>query len=267
MLFRSRRVLYNRASADLDGNPWSERKRWVWWDAGRGEWVGYDVPDFAPTKAPNDPGDPTDPNDPNDPDPNNPDGRYLQPLPEGFETPLLDEEFVVRLEWQHLTQERPLVSRSVDLELIYCVSPPGVAIDRHHTEACSTWTIPQNTWRIDGESYTVRTGGDATRDGIAEQVGHLILHVGRTYVGVLYHSGGYNALGTVRMYHRGEQISEELLVLTAPGQMYYVASMEWGGEDTLPERLAAPLCRRSATQRCDDNYYLDEIPLYLDDPE
>jgi formate dehydrogenase major subunit len=28
----NRRVLYNRASADLAGNPWSERKRWVWWD-------------------------------------------------------------------------------------------------------------------------------------------------------------------------------------------------------------------------------------------
>lgn len=55
----NRRVLYNRASADLDGNPWSERKRWVWWDAARGEWVGYDVPDFAATKAPNAPGDPS----------------------------------------------------------------------------------------------------------------------------------------------------------------------------------------------------------------
>ena len=54
----NRRVLYNRASADLDGNPWSERKRWVWWDSARGEWVGYDVPDFAATKAPSDPGDP-----------------------------------------------------------------------------------------------------------------------------------------------------------------------------------------------------------------
>ena len=54
----NRRVLYNRASADLQGNPWSERKRWVWWDAERGEWVGYDVPDFAATKAPTDPGNP-----------------------------------------------------------------------------------------------------------------------------------------------------------------------------------------------------------------
>src|SRR5699024_7206821 len=28
----NRRILYNRASADLDGNPWSERKKLVWWD-------------------------------------------------------------------------------------------------------------------------------------------------------------------------------------------------------------------------------------------
>ena len=53
----NRRVLYNRASADADGNPWSERKRWVWWEDGR--WTGYDVPDFAATKAPNEPGDPS----------------------------------------------------------------------------------------------------------------------------------------------------------------------------------------------------------------
>jgi len=52
----NRRILYNRASADADGNPWSERKRWVWWDGAR--WTGYDVPDFAATKAPDDPGDP-----------------------------------------------------------------------------------------------------------------------------------------------------------------------------------------------------------------
>src|SRR5690625_1268393 len=55
----NRRILYNRASADPNGAPWSERKRWVWWDGTRGEWVGYDVPDFAPTKAPAEPGDPS----------------------------------------------------------------------------------------------------------------------------------------------------------------------------------------------------------------
>ena len=32
----NRRILYNRASADPDGTPWSERKRYVWWDAERG---------------------------------------------------------------------------------------------------------------------------------------------------------------------------------------------------------------------------------------
>jgi formate dehydrogenase major subunit len=46
----NRRVLYNRASADPSGRPWSERKKWVWWEGGR--WTGYDVPDFAVTKPP-----------------------------------------------------------------------------------------------------------------------------------------------------------------------------------------------------------------------
>ena len=48
----NRRLIYNRASADLQGRPWSERKKWVWWDEAQKKWVGYDVPDFAPTKAP-----------------------------------------------------------------------------------------------------------------------------------------------------------------------------------------------------------------------
>jgi formate dehydrogenase major subunit len=41
-----RRVLYNRASADPDGNPWSERKKLVWWDAALRRWVGDDIADF-----------------------------------------------------------------------------------------------------------------------------------------------------------------------------------------------------------------------------
>jgi formate dehydrogenase major subunit len=49
----NRRVLYNRASADLKGKPWSERKKWVWWDGK--EWTGYDTPDFAKTKPPSAP--------------------------------------------------------------------------------------------------------------------------------------------------------------------------------------------------------------------
>ncbi|OJF14733.1 formate dehydrogenase [Couchioplanes caeruleus subsp. caeruleus] len=47
-----RRTLYNRASADPDGRPWSERKRYVWWDEEAGEWTGFDVPDFERTKPP-----------------------------------------------------------------------------------------------------------------------------------------------------------------------------------------------------------------------
>jgi len=48
----NRRTLYNRASADPEGNPWSERKRYVWWDPAQGEWTGADVPDFEKTKPP-----------------------------------------------------------------------------------------------------------------------------------------------------------------------------------------------------------------------
>jgi len=48
----NRRILYNRASADPQGNPWSERKRYVWWDADQGAWTGYDTPDFIPDRAP-----------------------------------------------------------------------------------------------------------------------------------------------------------------------------------------------------------------------
>jgi formate dehydrogenase major subunit len=57
----NRRILYNRCSADQDGRPWSERKRLIWWDAqaaeGKGQWVGYDVPDFELHKAPQQPPD------------------------------------------------------------------------------------------------------------------------------------------------------------------------------------------------------------------
>ncbi|MGH2876638.1 MAG: molybdopterin dinucleotide binding domain-containing protein, partial [Solirubrobacteraceae bacterium] len=48
----NRRLLYNRASADPAGNPWSERKRYVWWDADEEKWTGHDVPDFKATMAP-----------------------------------------------------------------------------------------------------------------------------------------------------------------------------------------------------------------------
>jgi formate dehydrogenase major subunit len=69
----NRRLMYNRASADLEGQPWDKERRlaqdparrgrnlrgYVYWDADRprpdgqrGLWVGFDVPDFVPTKAP-----------------------------------------------------------------------------------------------------------------------------------------------------------------------------------------------------------------------
>lgn len=48
----NRRILYNRASAAPDGSPWSERKKYVWWDAEQHRWAGRDVPDFVPDRAP-----------------------------------------------------------------------------------------------------------------------------------------------------------------------------------------------------------------------
>ena len=48
----NRRILYNRASADLEGKPWSPGKALVWWDAEAGQWTGHDVPDFPATRAP-----------------------------------------------------------------------------------------------------------------------------------------------------------------------------------------------------------------------
>jgi formate dehydrogenase major subunit len=54
----NRRMLYNRASADPDGKPWSERKKYVWWNAAAGKWDGVDVPDFPATKAPTSPAKP-----------------------------------------------------------------------------------------------------------------------------------------------------------------------------------------------------------------
>jgi formate dehydrogenase major subunit len=49
----NRRILYNRASADPEGRPWSERKRYVWWDPEQGCWTGLgDEPDFVPDRSP-----------------------------------------------------------------------------------------------------------------------------------------------------------------------------------------------------------------------
>ena len=51
------RVIYNRASARPDGQPWSDRKKLVWWDEQQKTWTGLDRPDFVLDKRPDDPGD------------------------------------------------------------------------------------------------------------------------------------------------------------------------------------------------------------------
>jgi formate dehydrogenase major subunit len=50
----NRRIMYNRASAKPDGTPWSERKKYMFWDAEKKTWTGPDVIDFAATKPPDD---------------------------------------------------------------------------------------------------------------------------------------------------------------------------------------------------------------------
>ena len=47
----NRRVLYNRASADLKGNPWDATRPGIKWDATQKKWVG-DVPDYPPAMDP-----------------------------------------------------------------------------------------------------------------------------------------------------------------------------------------------------------------------
>lgn len=46
----NRRILYNRASADLTGKPWDPSRKVVEWDGQK--WSGYDVPDITPTAKP-----------------------------------------------------------------------------------------------------------------------------------------------------------------------------------------------------------------------
>ena len=48
----NRRTLYNRASADPAGNPWSDRKKMIWWNEEAEKWTGTDVPDFIETLRP-----------------------------------------------------------------------------------------------------------------------------------------------------------------------------------------------------------------------
>src|SRR2546422_5536875 len=50
----NRRVLYNRASCDVDGKPWDPTRKQVWWNADLQKWVGNDVPDFKADSNPKD---------------------------------------------------------------------------------------------------------------------------------------------------------------------------------------------------------------------
>jgi formate dehydrogenase major subunit len=50
----NRRVMYNRASCDLEGKPWDPSRRQVWWDEAKQSWVGVDVPDFKADSPPKD---------------------------------------------------------------------------------------------------------------------------------------------------------------------------------------------------------------------
>jgi formate dehydrogenase major subunit len=50
----NRRILYNRASADLDGKAWDPTRKIIEWNGEK--WAGLDVPDIAPTAKPHEVG-------------------------------------------------------------------------------------------------------------------------------------------------------------------------------------------------------------------
>ena len=50
----NRRILYNRASADVSGKPWDPSRKQIWWNETAKRWVGNDVPDFKVDSPPSD---------------------------------------------------------------------------------------------------------------------------------------------------------------------------------------------------------------------
>ena len=50
----NRRVMYNRASCNLEGKPWDPSRKQVWWNEAAKKWVGNDVPDFKADSPPKD---------------------------------------------------------------------------------------------------------------------------------------------------------------------------------------------------------------------
>jgi formate dehydrogenase major subunit len=50
----NRRVMYNRASCNLEGKPWDPTRKQIWWNEAAGKWAGNDVPDFKADSPPKD---------------------------------------------------------------------------------------------------------------------------------------------------------------------------------------------------------------------
>jgi formate dehydrogenase major subunit len=50
----NRRVLYNRASCNLAGQPWDPDRKQIWWNDAQQRWVGHDVADYKPESPPSD---------------------------------------------------------------------------------------------------------------------------------------------------------------------------------------------------------------------
>ena len=50
----NRRVMYNRASCNLEGKPWDPSRKQVAWNEATQKWGGVDVPDFKPDSNPKD---------------------------------------------------------------------------------------------------------------------------------------------------------------------------------------------------------------------
>jgi formate dehydrogenase major subunit len=48
----NRRVMYNRASCDVDGKPWDPSRPQIWWNDASQRWAGNDVPDFKVDSKP-----------------------------------------------------------------------------------------------------------------------------------------------------------------------------------------------------------------------
>ncbi len=48
----NRRVMYNRASCDVNGKPWDPSRPQIWWNDAQQRWTGNDVPDFKADSKP-----------------------------------------------------------------------------------------------------------------------------------------------------------------------------------------------------------------------